>query len=332
MSDIESTNVMILHSVPEDHKAYISKLLNNYSQIKMFYPESKEQQISMAPKMDVFVGRSVDLDVLEASKKLQMYVFPGTGVDGLMKTYSKFSRRDEVILCNTHRSSYNCAQHAVAMLLGLMNQLFIHDKRMRNQDKRQRDPESILLMGKTIGLLGYGPINQFIHDFLKGFNVDFAILKRTWVDEEISENITKYTPANLMDFLREIDVLSIALPLTNETEGMIGSQELDILGKDSFLITVARGAIVKQEALFNALREKKIAGAGLDVWYHVEEEKIYGYDKKYPFHDLNNVILSPHRGNSGGDITRWDSVFVNIKKMVDEHNDFEYVIDVNRGY
>lgn len=62
---------------------------------------------------------------------------------------------------------------------------FIHDQRMRNQEKSQRNPESILIKDKTIGLLGYGPINQFAHDFLKGFDVDFAILKRSWNDEDV---------------------------------------------------------------------------------------------------------------------------------------------------
>ncbi|MHA1965126.1 MAG: NAD(P)-dependent oxidoreductase [Candidatus Thorarchaeota archaeon] len=332
MSDNINVKVMILHLTPDDHRVYISKILNDYPQIEIFYPETKEEQIKFAPDMQVIVGREVDLEVLEAAEKLKMYVFSGTGVDGLLKTYSKYSRKHEVVLCNTHRSSYNCSQHAVAMLLGLLNQLFIHDQRMRNQEKSQRNPESIPIRGKTIGLLGYGPINQFVRDFLKGFDVNFAILKRSWKNEDVSIDDKRYTSDELIEFLKVIDVLIIALPLTEATNGMIGEEELKALGENSFLINISRGAIIQQEALYNALKENRIAGAGLDVWYDVKEESKYGYSRDYPFHELENVILSPHRANSGGRITKWNPVFINIKKMADGDSDFVYVIDINRGY
>jgi len=332
MSDTKNINVMILNPAPDDHRIYINKIMNNYPQVLMFYPETREEQIKFAPDMQVIVGRDVELEVLEAAEKLQMYIFSGTGVDGLLRIYSKYSRKHEVVLCNTHRSSYNCSQHVIAMLFALMNRILIHDQRMRNQEKSQRNPESTLIKDKTIGLLGYGPINQFVHSFLRGFNVKFAILKRNWNDEEVLGEIEQYTSDNLIEFLQNIDVLSIALPLTDETNGMIGEQELEALGENSFLVNVSRGAIIEQEALYNALRERRIAGAGLDVWYDVEEENRYGYSRNYPFHELDNVILSPHRANSGGLLSKWNPVFVNIKKMADGDSNLVYVIDIDRGY
>ncbi len=332
MPDTGIIKVMILNQAPDDHRVYIRKILNDYPQVEIFYPETKEEQMKFASDMQVIVGREVDLEVLEAAEKLQMYVFSGTGVDGLLETYSKFSRKHEVVLCNTHRSSYNCSQHAVALLLGLMNQLFIHDQRMRDQEKSQRNPESILIRDKTIGLLGYGPINQFVRDFLKGFDVNFAVLKRSWKNEDVLNDVKRYTSDNLIKFLQDIDVLIIALPLTEETNGMIGVKELEALGENSFLVNISRGAIIVQEALYNALKEGKIAGAGLDVWYDVEEENRYGYSSNYPFHELDNVILSPHRANSGGLISKWKPVFVNIKKLADGDSNLTYVIDIDRGY
>lgn len=122
------------------------------------------------------------------------------------------------------------------------------------------------------------------------------------------------------------------MPLTEETNGTIGEEELEALGENSFLVNVARGAIIEQEALYNALKERRIAGAGLDAWYDVEEENKYGYSNDFPFHELDNVVLSPHRANSGEGITKWKPVFVNMKKMSDGDSDFAYVIDINRGY
>ena len=332
MSKPKDVKVMVLSRVPEDHRNYIAKLLIDYPQIKMFYPESREEQMKFAPDMRVIVGREIELEVLEAAENLQLYVFSGTGVDDLLKAYSQYSRKNEVILCNTHRSSYNCAQHVIALLFGLLNRVLIHDRRMRNQEPSKRNPESIIIRGKTIGLMGYGPINRFVRDFLGGFDVNFAILKRSWKDDEISGDAERYTSDRIIEFMRDIDILVIALPLTEETRGMIGTEELEALGEDSFLINVARGAIIDQAALFNALKDGKIAGAGLDVWYNVEEENKYGYSSEYPFHELDNVILSPHRANSGGRITKWNPVFVNIKKIADGDSDLVYIIDIERGY
>ncbi|MFW9888963.1 MAG: NAD(P)-dependent oxidoreductase, partial [Candidatus Thorarchaeota archaeon] len=205
MSEPSDFKVMVINRVPEDHKEYIETLLADYPQIEIFYPESKAEQMRLAPEMRVIVGREIEHEILEAAENLQMYVFSGTGVDELLKTYTRYSRKNEVILCNTHRSSYNCAQHIVAMVLSLLNRVLIHDQRMRNHEPFQRNPESIIIRGKTIGLLGYGPINQFVHQFLRGFDVKFAILKRSWKKEEPPVDAEKYTLDNLMEFMRSID-------------------------------------------------------------------------------------------------------------------------------
>ncbi|MHA1940000.1 MAG: NAD(P)-dependent oxidoreductase [Candidatus Thorarchaeota archaeon] len=231
MPDTRDVKVMVFNRVPDKHREYISTLLIDYPQIEMFYADSKEDQMRFAPDMHIIVGREIELEVLEAAENLQMYIFSGTGVDDLLKAYSRYSRKNEVLLCNTHRSSYNCAQHVIAMLFGLLNSLFIHDQRMRGQEKSQKSPESIIIRGKTIGLLGFGPINQFVYDFLKGFDVKFGILKRSWKDEVLSIDAERYTSDRMMEFMQDIDVLSIALPLTDETKGLIGKAELEALGE-----------------------------------------------------------------------------------------------------
>ena len=70
---------------------------------------------------------------------------------------------------------------------------------------------------------------------------------------------------------------------------MIGAEELKALGEASYLVNISRGAIIQQEALYNALKQRIIAGAGLDVWYDVKEEDKYGYSSEFPFHELDNV-------------------------------------------
>ncbi|CAF3792398.1 unnamed protein product [Rotaria sp. Silwood1] len=199
---------------------------------------------------------------------------------------------------------------------------------------------SIPLRDRKIGLLGYGAINKKVHKFLSGFDVEFHILKRSW--EKSDEIIAKkYLPSQLNEFLTEVDTLIIALPDTDETNNLIGTKELELLGKNkkSVLVNIARGAIINEEALYNALKNNVIAGAALDVWYNYHPEsdgdgKKYLYDsKKFPFHELDNVILSPHRAASPhDDLKRWDEVIENISRFANGEKGFINTVDITKGY
>jgi len=110
-----------------------------------------------------------------------------------------------------------------------------------------------------------------------------------------------YGPDALHALLPEVDVLLICLPLTKETRGMIGKKELDLLPERAIVVNVARGEIVDEEALFLALQEGKLHGAGLDVWYRYPsslESREKTYPSSFPFHELDNVVMSPHRADS----------------------------------
>ena len=139
-------------------------------------------------------------------------------------------------------------------------------------------------------------------------------------------------------FLREVDVLVVAVPLTAETDGMIGADQLLLLGDHGLLVNVARGAVVDERALYEALHSRTIAGAGLDVWYEYRPDETsdgrkYPYDGQYPFHELDNVVLSPHRAASPfDDLRRWDEVIENVRRVADGREDLLNLVDLERGY
>ncbi|MBN1262487.1 MAG: hydroxyacid dehydrogenase, partial [Anaerolineae bacterium] len=109
----------------------------------------------------------------------------------------------------------------------------------------------------------------------------------------------------LHDLLPRADVLIIAVPHTDETTGLIGAAELALLPPKAILVNVARGPVVEQGALYRALREGRLHAAGLDVWYRYPSGQDAGYGAAnarahtppadYPFHELDNVVMSPHR-------------------------------------
>lgn len=117
---------------------------------------------------------------------------------------------------------------------------------------------------------------------------------------------------------------------------MIKYKELKILGSNGLLVNVGRGEIIDEESLFVALRNKLITGAAIDVWYNYhpksdEEGKKYPYN--FPFHKLDNVVLSPHRGYSPfNDLKRWDEVIENIYRMAEGRNDFINIVNFDDEY
>jgi len=150
-------------------------------------------------------------------------------------------------------------------------------------------------------ILGYGAIGQRVAQACKGLGLTVMAVRRTVRDEVLDVEI--YPPEALRSLLPQANVLIVALPLTPETEGLIRAEELALLPPETVLVNVGRGPIVEEEALYRALRDGGLHAAGLDVWYNYpkdEASRSNTHPSAYPFHSLDNVVLSPHRAGSGG--------------------------------
>jgi phosphoglycerate dehydrogenase-like enzyme len=201
-----------------------------------------------------------------------------------------------------------------------------------------RDAISIPLRFRNVGFLGYGAINQKIHRFLSGFDIDFSILRKHWKKQKspLPTDVEKFEFSQLPEFLTNIDILFVAVPLTSLTKGLIKKKELKLLGKKGLVVNVARGEIIDEESLYGALKRKDITGAAIDVWYDYTP-KSDGEGRKYPFHfpfhTLDNIILSPHRGYSPfSDLLRWDEIIENIKRIAMGRTDFINIVNLDEEY
>ncbi len=146
------------------------------------------------------------------------------------------------------------------------------------------------ISGRTVGLIGFGDIAKKVAHKLTNFDVNLTSYDPYVPDGEMtSRGVRK---AQLRDLLSQSDVVSIHTVLNDSTRGLIGNKELMCMKPTAFLINTARAEIVDKEALFNALQQKKIAGAALDVFW---EEPI---DTEDPFIKLDNVIVTPHLGGT----------------------------------
>lgn len=342
MTNSTAINILFLWKPEEELINYLKQGLAGYSNLN-FTTASKEpgeeneenlrQQYSDA---DIIIGWMPSHEHLKEAHNLKLFINPGAGVKHLMEMFRDITKTREIVLVNGHGNSYFTAQHAAALLLALTNKIIPHHNWMKEGKWRLGDKEaaSIPLRERKIGLLGYGAINQKVHKFLSAFGAEFHLLKTSWSNND-SINGTKYITPQLDEFLTAIDTLIIAVPQTDKTAGMIKEKELKLLGENGLLVNIGRGDVVDEESLYNALKNKTISGAAIDVWYNYKPEESDGkkYPYKFPFHELDNIILSPHRAASPfDDLKRWDEVIENIKRFAEGKKDFLNIVDLEKGY
>jgi D-3-phosphoglycerate dehydrogenase len=251
-----------------------------------------EQEISrLAVDTDIILGSTVSHKVLGATTKLKLVQTIGSGAD---KIDVEFAAKRGVPVCSTTGlNAVWVSEHAVALILALAKNLVILDGEIRHGMWQSMPSQK--LQGKTLGIVGLGSIGAEIAKRMRAFGMRIVAIKRH-PSAELMEELGLDFLGSLEDLehvMMQSDFLAISVALTSETRRMIGKRELDIMKKTAFLVNVSRGEVVDEKALILALTEKKIAGAGLDVF---EKEPIM-HDN--PLLGMRNVILTPHVGWGG---------------------------------
>ena len=336
----KKVNVLFLFKPFPALKKRFRERLGKHKNLRLIFPNKTDEKtlLKYAPEVNAIVGWMPPEKLLQKAENLNLCINPGAGVKHLMKMFTELTKKRKVVLVNGHGNAYFTAQHTVAMLLTLANKILPHHRWLSEGKWRLGDKaaKSIPLRKKTVGFLGYGHIPKQAHKFLSNFDLDFIALKRSWKKGEGKGLKRKYTTAQLDDFVKQTDILIIALPQTGKTKEMIKLKQLRLLGRDGLLVNVGRGDAVKEEALYKALKENIIAGAAIDVWYDYDpkpDRKGRKYPYYFPFHKLGNTIISPHRAASPfDDLDRWDDVIENLSRLAQGKRKFLNEVDVREGY
>ncbi len=332
-------NVFFGLDAKEELKHYLRNRLHHLSTVNLIFSNDLEEgeRHRYLNSSAIFVGWQMSEEDFEHTQMLSHIFMPSTGVDPFLAKHKNKLIAQNLTLCNNHNHAYNTAQHAVALLYGLCNKITFFHQEMFNGKWREvgeKNP-TISLKDKMVGLLGYGAINQHVHQFLSGLDLKFSALKTSWKNTKRPKHLSPFLPHQLEEFLTQTDILILALPLTPSTENLIGEKELNALGSEGMLVNVARGKIINEEALFHSLKEKKIGAAAIDVWYNYKPEvddKGKSFPYTYPFHQLDNVMLSPHRaGSPHADLSRWDSIIENIQRFA-KHKPIQHIVNLNKEY
>lgn len=273
---------------------------------------------------------------LTASPELEALIIPWAGVPE--STRALLLQFPAIAVHNLHYNTAATAEMAMALLLAASKFLVPIDRSLREGDWRPRyEPNpSVLLDRKTALILGYGEVGRRVAQACLGLGMKVLAISRRGERRQEEAGVEVFQAGDLHELLPRADTLIVCLPLTPETEGLIGERELALLPDRAVLVNVSRGRVVEEQALFQSLREGTLYAAGLDVWYEYpadEPSRSQTKPSKYPFHALDNVVLSPHR--AGGSQESERDRMLGLARMLNaaaRQNSMPNRVDVNLGY
>lgn len=198
----------------------------------------------------------------------------------------------KIIVCNVpDYCALDVSDHALALLMTCLRQTALRDRKIRQGGWNIQSENSFRLFGKTLGVLGFGRIaREFVHKC-----GNFGFTKVLAYDPYVSEEFCKQhgaEKAGLEEIFSQSDFLSLHMPVTAETRKMVNKERLALMKKTAILINTARGALIDDQALLEALQNGTIAAAGLDT-HNVEP-----LSAESPFLKLDNVVLTDHTAYS----------------------------------
>ena len=240
-----------------------------------------ESDVAVVNKIKLFEGN------LKDAKNLKLICVAATGYDNIDLEYCK---KRGIAVCNVVGYSTNSvAQLTVSMALSLMMHQkeyadFVRDGRYTKSGVANRlTPTYYELAGKTWGIVGLGNIGKQVAKVAEAFGCKVLAFKRT-PDEN-------YNCVELSELMEKSDIISVHLPASDQTQGIISREMIAKMKKTAVLVNVARGVVCDEEALTDAILEDKILGMGIDVYSAEPFSENHPYNKIL---DRDNVILTPH--------------------------------------
>lgn len=270
------------------HHAGMDRLRENY-EVVVAPDTRKETLLSAVADSDAIVTRltEIDRDIIDAAPNLKAIGKNGIGVDNIDVAYATSKRIP--ILTTGFANTWSVAEHTAFAMGALFKRIMHFDHEMRSQNWDSRDDGGISdVAGRIFGIIGFGRIGRYVAQIVKnGFHMDVLVYDPYLPPDSITD--LGYRRADTIEELcRAADVISLHMPLTKENTHIINAHTLSLMKPTAFVINFSRGLMVDEDALYEVLKEKRIAGAALDA-YASEPP-----DFNHPLYQLDTVLLSPH--------------------------------------
>ena len=285
---MKKMKVLISFDLP---KIFVEKINGVSPNLDVFQSKDKDEALRLIEDADILLAGFFSKELFLAAKRLKWIQAWGAGVDGILLPEVVKSRVTVTNARGVHPTPIS--EHVLGLMLCLCRKLHLF---IRNQEERKWErfeswtsAEQVEeLSGKTVGIVGLGTIGTEIARKAKCLGMNVIATKRD-TSQTASTSVDRLVhPSDLNQLLAESDFVVLSLPLTNETEGMMGKAQFKSMKRTAYLINVSRGRIVQEIRLIEALKQGWIAGAGLDTF---ENEPLPRDSELWGF---RNVIITPH--------------------------------------
>jgi D-3-phosphoglycerate dehydrogenase len=260
--------------------AEIEVVMNPYGRVI-----KEDEMVELIKDMDgIIVGIDpITKRVIYNASKLKVISKYGVGVDNIDLESAK---ERNIVVTNTPNANSNAvAELTVGLIISVLRNIPLSDRRVR--EKKWDRFIGYELYGKTLGVIGTGSIGKRVIKLLRGFDLNILCYDKFPDYEWAEKENVKYV--NFDELLKRSDIITIHIPLTEETRHLISERELSLMKKTAIIINTSRGGIINERDLYKFLKEGKIYGAGLDV---LEDEP----PQNSPLIELDNVVITSHIG------------------------------------
>jgi len=284
------------------------KLLREFTEVEVATGLKPDELLERVKDFDVLVVRSatnVTADVIAAGKKLRVVARAGAGLDNIDVEAAK--ARNIKVINAPEAPTVAVAELVIGHMLSFARRIPRGDASTKQGRWEKKELMGTELRGKTLGIIGTGHIGQAVGHRAKSFQMKLLLCDVVQNREFAGQTGGEYVDMDAL--LRESDYITLHVPLLPGTKQMIGKRELELMKPTAVLVNTSRGKIIDEKALIEALQNKRIAGACLDV-YEIEPPV------DSPLFKLSNVILTPHVGASTVEAQR-DAAVIVAKKIKD---------------
>ena len=270
-----------------------------------------EELKKIIPEYEGLVIRSatkVTAEIIEAASNLKVVGRAGIGLDNV--DVAEASKHGIVVMNAPDGNATTAAEHAIAMMVALARNIPQATASMKDGKWEKKKFMGRELTGKTLGIVGIGRIGSIVADRAQGLRMNVIAY-----DPHMPEELVKKIGAELTtldDVCKRADFISVHVPMTKDTKNLLSTAEFKSMKKDAMFIDCARGGVVDEEALYEALTTGEIAGAALDVFSQEPTTR-----ENCPLLALNNFICTPHLGASTSEAQ--ENVAVAIAKQMSEY-------------
>ncbi|AKP65460.1 lactate dehydrogenase related enzyme [Levilactobacillus koreensis JCM 16448] len=288
------TSVLVTAPIPQSALDILTQAgldVESYSGDGLITKEDLLRRIVGKDYLITPLSTQVDREVIDADPNLKLIANYGAGFNNIDAAYA---RSKGIPVTNTPKvSTTSTAEVTTGLIITLAHRMVEGDRLMRTKGFAGWSPLFFLgheLAGKTLGIVGMGQIGQAVAKRMAAFDMKVVYTQRHPLPAATEASLNA-TYATLAEVIEKSDVLTLHCPLNEQTHHLLGATEFAAMKNSAYLINAARGPVIDEAALLDALKSGQLAGAALDV-YEAEPKVDDG------FKALDNVILTPHVGNA----------------------------------